>query len=49
MNSCNLCQKMKNITEILVEKLITNEISEKSQMYLTIDFITKKRYNLSSI
>jgi len=32
---------MKNRIEALVGKLMTNEISEKTWTYLTVDFITK--------
>jgi len=41
VEGCNLCQRMKNQTEILVEKLKLSEISEKSWTYLTVNFITK--------
>ena len=36
-----MCQNIKNRTEALVGKLIANEVPEKLQTYLTIDFITK--------
>ena len=37
----NLCQKIKNRIEVLVENFIMNEILEKLQIYLMVDFITK--------
>ena len=37
----NLCQRIKNRTEAPVEKLIVNKVSEKAQIYLTVNFITK--------
>lgn len=36
-----MCQNIKNRMEALVGKLIANEVPEKLQTYLTIDFITK--------
>ena len=41
VNSCDMCQKMKNMMEAPAEKLKLSEIPEKSQMYLMVDFITK--------
>jgi len=41
VNSCNIYQKMKNRTNILVEKLMVNEVPEKLWTYLIVDFITK--------
>ena len=38
---CDLCQRMKNRTEIPVEKLMTNKVLEKLQIHLIVDFITK--------
>jgi len=35
------CQRMKNRTEALTEKLMANEVLEKLWMHLTVDFITK--------
>jgi len=32
---------MKNRTEVLVEKLMVNEVPEKTWMHLMVDFITK--------
>ncbi len=40
MDGCDLCQRIINRTEILAKKLIANEISEKLQIYLIVDFIT---------
>ena len=37
----NICQRMKNRIETPVEKLIINEVLEKSWIYLMMDFITK--------
>ena len=36
-----MCQRMKNRTEILAEKLMTNEILEKMWTHLMVNFITK--------
>ena len=41
VEGCNMCQKMKNRTEVPVEKLKLSKILEKPQIYLTVDFITK--------
>ena len=41
IDRCNIYQKIKNCTEVLVGKLIVNEIPEKLWVYLTVDFITK--------
>ena len=41
MEKCDTCQRMKNKTEALAEKLMTNEVPEKTWTYLTVDFITK--------
>jgi len=41
IDRCNIYQKIKNYTEVLVGKLIVNEIPERLWMYLTVDFITK--------
>jgi len=38
---CDACQRIKNKTEALAEKLMANEILEKSWMHLMVDFITK--------
>ena len=37
----DMCQRMKNRTEILAEKLMTNEILEKMWTHLMVNFITK--------
>jgi len=37
----NTYQRNKNCTEVLVEKLIPNTVSEKPWAYITADFITK--------
>ena len=37
----NLYQSMKNRTETPAEKLIVNEVLEKLQIHLMVDFITK--------
>ena len=37
----NMCQRIKNRIEVLVGKLMINEVPEKPQIYLTADFITK--------
>ena len=37
----DLCQRMKNRTEELAEKLKLSEVSQKTWTYLTVDFITK--------
>ena len=41
IKECNLCQRIKNRTEVLAEKLMTNEIPKKLWTHLTVDFITK--------
>ena len=41
IDRCNLCQRMKNRIEALIEKLIVNEVLKKPQIHLTVDFITK--------
>jgi len=41
VKGCNLCQRMKNRTEALAGKLMTNEIPKKLWTHLTVDFITK--------
>ena len=37
----DLCERVKNKIEVLVEKLMTNEVPEKPWTYLIVDFITK--------
>ena len=41
VEGCDACQRMKNRTEELAEKLKLSEVSEKPQMHLMVDFITK--------
>jgi len=41
MERCNMCQKMKNKTEVLAGKLKLSKIPEKPWIYLIVDFITK--------
>jgi len=41
MEGYNVCQRMKNRTEILVRKLMINEVLEKTWMHLMVDFIIK--------
>ena len=41
VDSCNLCQRMKNRTEVPVGKLKLSEILKKLWTYLMVDFITK--------
>ena len=40
VNRCDICQRMKNHLEALPGKLMANEVLEKLQMYLIVDFIT---------
>jgi len=37
----NVCQRMKNRTEVPVRKLIISKVLEKLWIYLIVDFITK--------
>ena len=41
IEGCNLCQRIKDRTEVLAEKLMTNEVLEKLWMHLILDLITK--------
>ena len=41
MEGCDMCQKIKNRTEILAEKLKLSEVLEKLWTHLIVDFITK--------
>ena len=41
VEGCNLCQRIKNRTEEVVEKLKLSKVPEKPWMHLTVDFITK--------
>jgi len=36
-----MCQRFKNCTEVLAEKLIVTEVPKKLWMYLIVNFITK--------
>jgi len=41
VEECNMCQRMKNRMEALVEKFKLSEVLEKLWTHLTVDFITK--------
>ena len=41
MEGCDRCQRMKNRTEELAEKLKLSKMPEKPWTHLTVDFITK--------
>ena len=41
MKGYDVCQRMKNRTEAPVENLMMNEVPEKPQTHLTVEFITK--------
>jgi len=41
MDGCDICQRMKNQTEVSVGKLKLSEVSEKLWTYLMVYFITK--------
>ena len=41
VEGCNACQRDKNHTEALAEKLMPNIVPEKPWTYITADFITK--------
>ena len=41
VEECDLCQRMKNRTEEIAEKLKLSEVPEKPWTHLTVDFITK--------
>ena len=41
MEGCDMCQRMKNRTEVLVGKLKLSEVPEKLWTHLIVDFITK--------
>ena len=41
VDGCDMCQRMKNKTEALTEKLKLSKVSEKPWTHLIIDFITK--------
>ena len=40
VKDCDICQRMKNRTEVLVGKLKLSKVPEKLWTYLTVDFIT---------
>ena len=42
MEGCNICQRMKNRTEVLAEKLKLSKVLEKPQTHLMVDFIIMK-------
>ena len=41
VEKCYMCQRMKNRTKTLVEKLKLSKVPERPWMHLTVDFITK--------
>ena len=41
IEDCDICQRMKNRTEVTTGKLKLSKISEKLWTYLIMDFITK--------
>ena len=41
VEECYMCQRMKNRTKTLVEKLKLSKVPERPWMHLTVDFITK--------
>ena len=41
INGYDICQRIKNQTEVPVEKLMVNNILEKLWTHLIVDFITK--------
>jgi len=41
IDRCNACQRYKNRSEALVEKLMPNAIPEKPWSHISADFITK--------
>ena len=41
IDSCDICQRIKNRTKASVEKLMVNKILEKLQTHLIVNFITK--------
>jgi len=41
VNGCDMCQRMKNRTEVPAGKLKMSKVPEKPWMHLTVDFITK--------
>jgi len=55
VEGCNMCQRMKNRTEVPVGNLKQSEVLKKLWTYLTVNFIMKlisssrKEYNSSSL
>jgi len=41
VNSCDMCQRMKNRIEVPAEKLKLSEVPEKLWTYLIVNFIIK--------
>ena len=41
VEGCNMCQRIKNRTEIMTGKLKLSEVPKKLWTYLIVDFITK--------
>ena len=41
IEGCNICQRIKNRTEVTIVKLKLNEVPEKLWIHLTVDFIMK--------
>ena len=41
VDRCNICQRIKNQTEVLAERSRLSEVLEKLQMYLIVNFIIK--------
>ena len=41
VNKCNMCQRMKNRTEVPARKLKLSKVPEKPWLHLMVDFITK--------
>jgi len=41
VDECDLCERIKNKTEVSAGKLMVNEILERLWIYLMVDFITK--------
>ena len=43
VDGCDMFQRMKNQIEVPVGKLMIDEIPERPQMYLTVEFITQQQ------
>ena len=41
VDGCDMCQRIKNKTEVIAGKLMMNEIPERTWTHLTVDFIMK--------